>query len=30
MPGIAKAAHPIPLRSGWINGIKHLAVNHQG
>jgi hypothetical protein len=22
MPGIAKAAHPIPLRSGWINGIK--------
>jgi hypothetical protein len=30
MPGIAKAAHPIPLRSGWINGIKHLPVNHQG
>jgi cholest-4-en-3-one 26-monooxygenase len=30
MPGIAKAGDPVRLRSGWINGIKHLPVTYAG
>jgi cholest-4-en-3-one 26-monooxygenase len=30
MPGIAKAGDPVRLRSGWINGIKHLPVSYRG
>ena len=30
MPDIAKAGDPVRLRSGWINGIKHLPVSYQG
>ena len=30
MPDIAKAGHPVRLRSGWINGIKHLPVSYRG
>ena len=29
MPDIAKAGAPVRLRSGWINGIKHLPVNYR-
>jgi cholest-4-en-3-one 26-monooxygenase len=28
MPGIAKAAEPRRLRSGWVNGIKELPVTY--
>jgi cholest-4-en-3-one 26-monooxygenase len=28
MPDIRKAGHPVRLRSGWINGIKHLPVTY--
>ncbi len=30
MPGIAKAGEQVRLRSGWINGIKHLPVSYRG
>ena len=30
MPDIAKAGDPVRLRSGWINGIKHLPVSYRG
>jgi cholest-4-en-3-one 26-monooxygenase len=30
MPDIAKAGEPVRLRSGWINGIKHLPVSYRG
>jgi cholest-4-en-3-one 26-monooxygenase len=30
MPGIALAGDPVRLRSGWINGIKHLPVRYAG
>jgi len=30
MPDIAMAGDPIRLRSGWINGIKHLPVSYRG
>jgi cholest-4-en-3-one 26-monooxygenase len=30
MPDIAKAGQPVRLRSGWINGIKHLPVSYRG
>jgi cholest-4-en-3-one 26-monooxygenase len=30
MPGIVKAGAPVRLRSGWINGIKHLPVSYTG
>jgi cholest-4-en-3-one 26-monooxygenase len=30
MPGIRKAGDPVRLRSGWINGIKHLPVSYRG
>ena len=30
MAGIAKAGDPVRLRSGWINGIKHLPVSYRG
>jgi cholest-4-en-3-one 26-monooxygenase len=29
MPDIAKAADPVRLRSGWINGIKSLPVTYR-
>ncbi len=29
MPGIARAGDPVRLRSGWINGIKHLPVSYR-
>jgi hypothetical protein len=30
MPDIARPADPVRLRSGWINGIKHLPVSYVG
>jgi cholest-4-en-3-one 26-monooxygenase len=30
MPDIALAGDPVRLRSGWINGIKHLPVSYRG
>jgi cholest-4-en-3-one 26-monooxygenase len=30
MPDIRKAGDPVPLRSGWINGIKHLPASYLG
>jgi cholest-4-en-3-one 26-monooxygenase len=30
MPDIALAGEPVRLRSGWINGIKHLPVSYRG
>ena len=30
MEFIAKAGDPVRLRSGWINGIKHLPVSYRG
>ncbi|MGH3256661.1 MAG: cytochrome P450 [Streptosporangiaceae bacterium] len=30
MPDIVKAGDPVRLRSGWINGIKHLPVSYRG
>jgi cholest-4-en-3-one 26-monooxygenase len=30
MPGIARAGEEARLRSGWINGIKHLPVSYRG
>jgi cholest-4-en-3-one 26-monooxygenase len=30
MPGISKAGEAERLRSGWLNGIKHLPVNYGG
>jgi cholest-4-en-3-one 26-monooxygenase len=30
MPDIRKAGDPVRLRSGWINGIKHLPVSYLG
>ena len=30
MPNIAKLAEPQRLRSGWINGVKELAVSYRG
>jgi cholest-4-en-3-one 26-monooxygenase len=30
MPDIAKAGEEVRLRSGWINGIKHLPVSYRG
>jgi cholest-4-en-3-one 26-monooxygenase len=30
MPDIRKAGAPVRLRSGWINGIKHLPVSYRG
>jgi cholest-4-en-3-one 26-monooxygenase len=29
MPNIAKRAEPQRLRSGWINGVKELAVSYR-
>lgn len=30
IPDIAKLAEPQRLRSGWINGVKHMAVSYRG
>jgi cholest-4-en-3-one 26-monooxygenase len=30
IPDIAKVAEPQRLRSGWINGVKDLAVSYRG
>ena len=30
MPDVAKAGDPVRLRSGWINGIRHLPVSYRG
>lgn len=30
LPGLASAARPERLRSGWLNGIKHWQVDYQG